>query len=72
MRASFSPDEREIVTAGSDGTARVFVVSRADEPVDNLVQLSQLLSANRLDHVISIQRESIGISATIAIHVNPE
>ena len=35
VRARFSPDEREIVTAGSDGTARVFVVSRADEPVDD-------------------------------------
>jgi len=49
VRARLSPDEREIVTAGSDGTACVFVVSRADEPVDDLVQMAQLLSAHRLD-----------------------
>ena len=49
MRARFSPDEREIVTAGSDGTARVFAVAKAEEPVDDLVRLAQLLSGHQLD-----------------------
>jgi len=49
VRARFSPDEREIVTAGSDGTARVFAVAKAEEPVDDLVRLAQLLSGHQLD-----------------------
>src|SRR5207247_1656640 len=49
VRARFSPDEREIVTAASDGTVRVFEVAKAEEPVDDLVQLAQLLSGHELD-----------------------
>ena len=49
LRARFSPDEREIVTAASDGTVRIFEVAKAEEPVDDLVQLAQLLSGHQLD-----------------------
>jgi hypothetical protein len=42
-------DERESVTAGSDGTVRVVSVAKPEEPVDDLLRLAQLPSGHQLD-----------------------
>jgi WD40 repeat protein len=49
VKAALSPDGGRLVTLGESGGARIWDVSGDDRPVDDLVQLAQVLSGMALD-----------------------
>jgi WD40 repeat protein len=49
QRACFSSDGRRVVTVGLDQTTWTWDLSSADQPVEDLLLLAQLLAGERID-----------------------
>jgi WD40 repeat protein/serine/threonine protein kinase len=49
MQAAFSGDGRSIVTASWDGTARIWDLTQSELPANDVSEIAQLLSAQRLE-----------------------
>jgi len=62
FHGNWSPDGLRVITSSMDGTARVWDISPATEPVAELRRQAEVLAAQRLDPVVGtveLTREEI-------------